>query len=181
MVQERNHRQTDAICIGNNTKKVIVTVTSEDDKIAQRHEKLGTVYKYRTLGSENVTVRKHCHDNNASISKYMCMNVIEKQPATNNQLDSWHGLKQLERSLQHVAEGDKRNHGRTWHSNLDDKPHAIRVHVSYCGGDAEQFRISFINAINHPITGNRSGCPEASRCKIATAADGYIIHRRSRY
>ena len=68
MVQERNLRQTDAICIGNNTKKVIVTVTSEDDKIAQRHEKLGTVYKYRTLGSENVTVRKHCHDNNASIA-----------------------------------------------------------------------------------------------------------------
>ena len=54
MVQERNHRQTDAICIENNTKKVIVTVTSEDDKIAQRHEKLGTVYKYRTLGSEKL-------------------------------------------------------------------------------------------------------------------------------
>ena len=92
-------------------------------------------------------------------------------PATNNQLDSWHGLKQLERSLQHVAEGDKRNHGRTWHSNLDDKPHAIRVHASYCGGDAAKFRISFINAMNHPIKGNHSGCPDASCCKIATAAD----------
>ena len=144
MVQERNHRQTDAICIGNNTKKVIVTVTSEDDKIAQRHEKLGTASIYSTLGSANVTVRKHCHDNNASISKY----VREQQPATKNQLDSWHGLKQLEKSLQHIAKGAKRDHGRTWHSDLEDKPHAIRVHVSYClkhcACDAENLTISVI-------------------------------------
>ena len=56
----------------------------------------------------------------------------EQQPATNNQLDSWHSLKQLEKLLQHIAREAKRDHGRTWHSNLDDKPHAIRVHVSYC-------------------------------------------------
>ena len=167
----KNSRQTDVICIGNDTKKVIAykTVTSEDDPIAQRHEKLGTASIYSTLGSANVTVQKHCHDNNASISKY----VREQQPATKNQLDSWHGLKQLEKSLQHIAKGAKRDHGRTWHSDLDDKPHAIRVHASYClkhcGGDAEKFRTSFINAINH-YKGDHSGCPETSRCKTDTAA-----------
>ena len=61
---------TDIICIGNNTKKCCQTVTSEDH-VAQRHEKLGTV-------------GKHCHDNYASIIKY----VREEQPETLNQLDT---------------------------------------------------------------------------------------------
>ena len=66
-VQEKNSRQTDFICIGNNTKRVIAykTVTSEDDQIAQRHKKLGTVDIYSTLGSGNVAVKIYGHDNNA--------------------------------------------------------------------------------------------------------------------
>ena len=65
---EKNSRQTDFICIENDTKRVIAykTVTSEDDKIAQRHKKLGTVdIIYSTLGSDNVAVKMYGHDNNA--------------------------------------------------------------------------------------------------------------------
>ena len=94
-------------------------------------------------------------------------------------MDSWHDLKKLEKSLQHVEA--KRDHGRTWHSDLDDKPHAIRVHVSHClkhcHCDAERFRISFINAINH-YNSDHSGCPEASHCKTDTAAGRLLIIRK---
>ena len=60
----KNSRKTDFICIGYNTKRVISykTVTSEDDQIAQRHEKLGTVDIYSTLGSDNFAVQKYSHD-----------------------------------------------------------------------------------------------------------------------
>lgn len=55
----KNSRQTDIICIGNNTRKVVSfkTVTSED-RVAQRNEKPGTF-------------GKRYHDNNVSISRYV--------------------------------------------------------------------------------------------------------------
>ena len=66
-VQEKNSRQTDFICIGNNTKRMIAykTVASEDDQIAQRHKNLGTVDIYSTPGSDNVAVKIYGHNNNA--------------------------------------------------------------------------------------------------------------------
>ena len=66
-VQEKNSRQTDFICIGNNRKRVIAykNATSEDDQVAQRHKKLGTVDIYSILGSDNNAVKIYGHDNNA--------------------------------------------------------------------------------------------------------------------
>ena len=167
----KNSRQTDVICIGNKTKKVVAfkTVTSEDDRVAQRHEKLGTVSIYNSLKAQSITIAKHCHDNNASISKY----VREEHPETLNQLDNWHGLKQLEKSLQNISKGPKRDHGRTWHNELDDKPHAIRVHAQFClkncNGSAENFRTAFVNCVKH-YQGDHTNCPYISRCKTDTAA-----------
>ena len=74
------------------------TVTTEDN-LSQRHKKLGAVDIYGTLGSDNIAVLKNGHNNNASITNYMVVNVREQQPQTN----SWYGLKQLEKSLQHIA------------------------------------------------------------------------------
>ena len=50
---------------------------------------------HRGMKQQGVCIGKHAHDNNASISKY----VREEHPTTINQLDNWHALKQLEKSL----------------------------------------------------------------------------------
>ena len=86
-------------------------------------------------------------------------------------------MTKLEKSLQYIGYEAKRDHAKTWHSDLEDKPHAIRVHVSYClkycAGDAENFRISVIHTINH-YKGDHSGCPEAFPCKTDTDTAGQL-------
>ena len=64
-------------------------------------------------------------------------------------------MKKLVKSLQHIGYETKRDYGRTWHSDLEDKPHAIRAHVSClknCAGDAENFRISTLSITTRVIT-----------------------------
>ena len=59
-------------------------ITRDDDRVAQRHETIGTKRIYEELESKNVHMRKHAHDNNASIMKY----VRENHNQTINQLDN---------------------------------------------------------------------------------------------
>ena len=162
----KNARQTDVICLGNKSKKVVAysVVTADDDACAQRHETVGTKRIYTSLEQQGVRIGKHAHDNNASISKY----VREEHPTTINQLDNWHALKQLEKSLKTISEGPKKSLGITWHEELIDKPHPIRTHAYYalknCGGDAETLKTILRNSIEH-YKGNHSNCFPESRCK----------------
>ena len=66
----KNARQTDVVCMGGKHHKVIAleTVTSKDDPVAQRHEKIGTIRLYDQLESLELCIETHCHDNNASIN-----------------------------------------------------------------------------------------------------------------
>ena len=52
----------------------------------------------------------------------------ELQSATNNQLDSWFNPTGKVGTTN--SKGAKRDQSRTWHSDLYDKPQAIRFHVS---------------------------------------------------
>ena len=52
----------------------------------------------------------------------------EMQSATNNQLDSW--FNPTGKVGTTISKGAKRDQSRTWHSDLYDKPQAIRFHVS---------------------------------------------------
>ena len=52
----------------------------------------------------------------------------ELQSATNNQLDSW--FNPTGKVGTTISKGAKRDQSRTWHSDLYDKPQAIRFHVS---------------------------------------------------
>lgn len=172
----KNARQTDVVCIGDKTKKVVAyeVVTTQDDPCAQRHELIGTKKVYEQLESKNVQVGKHAHDNNKSITKY----VRVSQPETINQLDNWHALKQLEKSVKAISEGAKKNHGKTWHSDLIDKPHAIRTHAYYamanCNENPETLRSMIMNSIEH-YKGNHDACSPVSRCKTEA---GYQSRRR---
>ena len=87
----RNSRQTDVVCIGQYTHKVLLDaiVSKDDDISAQRHEKLGTVQIYEHLQTHEdgpIPVATHAHDRNLSINKFL----REEHPDTTNQNDTWH-------------------------------------------------------------------------------------------
>ena len=162
----KNARQTDVICLGNSTQKVVAyhVVTSEDDPVAQRHELLGTKKIYQELTEKGVSIRRHAHDNNASITKY----VREIQTQTENQLDNWHALKQLEKALKAISTGPKKYHRVKWHHELEDKPHAVRTHAYHslinCEQDPNKLRVLLINCVQH-YRGNHTACNPQSRCR----------------
>ena len=102
----KNARQIDVICLGNSTQKLVVynVVTPKDDPLAERHELLGTKKIYQELTEKGITIRRHAHDNNSSITKY----VREVKIQTENQLDNWHALKQLKKALKVIITGPKK-------------------------------------------------------------------------
>ena len=138
-------------------------ITRDDDRVAQRHETIGTKRIYEELESKNVHIRKHAHDNNASIMKY----VRENHTQTINQLDNWHALKQLEKSLKTIAQGPRRTKGIQWHPELEDKPHAVRTHAYYClmncNADADKLKAMLLNFVQH-YKGVHTDCAIMSRC-----------------
>ena len=79
----RTGRQTDVVCLDSKTKNVLhikVVVTKDNDPVAQCHEQLVTQEIYAKLYTAGVNVAMHCHDNNASITKF----IRESRPATLN-------------------------------------------------------------------------------------------------
>lgn len=162
----KNARQTDVVCIGNRTKKVlhVEMVTKDNDPAAQRHEKLGTEAIYNYLQREGVAVSMHCHDNNASITKY----VRETHTSTINQLDNWHACKSFERHVSVVTQGPRYKHGVTWHQQLNDKLSALKIHLQHClvncSSDPDILRNRLMNAVEH-YKGVHTACPSISRCR----------------
>lgn len=162
----KNARQTDVICIGNDTKKVVAykVVTSDDDPIAQRHELIGTKDIYNQMDLNNVLVGKHAHDNNSSITKY----VRVSRKSTINQLDNWHALKQLEKTIKLIGAGTKKTKYASWHPQLEDNAHAIRTHAFYClvncDKDTEKLKAMLINCVSH-YKGEHDNCSLSSRCR----------------
>ena len=147
----KNCRQTDDVGLGGATKKVIKleTMTKKDDSVAQRHELLGTQRIYNYLQNTQTKINKHCHDNNASITK----EVRENRKPVINQLDNWHGLKSLEKQLKKCADGAKKNHGVEWHKELSDKVKSVRTHANYamrnCQCNKEKLQQLLLIPITH--------------------------------
>ena len=162
----KNAKQTDVVCIGAKTKRVLYvsTITKEVDDVAQRHELHGTKEIYRHIADKGLGVAAHCHDNNAVITKY----VRESQPATRNQLDNWHALKSFEKAIKGITKGPKKNHGKTWHFQLTDKAHSLRTHVNFClskcNDDAQTLQTTLLACIEH-YKNNHSQCFPTARCK----------------
>ena len=162
----KNSRQTDVVCIGGNTHQVLTVqvVTSKDDPVAQRHERLGTEKIYKALTESDLSIARHCHDNNASVTKY----VREQQKEVCNQLDNWHGLKSLDKHITKIVQGNRRDGEKTWHWQLKDKQQAIHTHASYCMNNceksAEKLRACLINCVAH-YQGLHDKCSEDSRCR----------------
>lgn len=168
----RNAKDTNVVCIGDSTHKVIREehVTRTDDQCTQRHELLGTRRLYDYFDSDipsvggPVRVHIHAHDRNSSVNKF----IRDERPDTLNQNNTWHVAKSVEREINRVGKGPKRQHRQTWHEEISDKVHSVRVYVQYairnCDNDPDILRQKLDNVVEHYkiFHGN---CSEESRCR----------------
>lgn len=163
----RNSKFTDVVCIGYGSHKVIdhVTVSREDDPCAQRHELNGTKRIYEKFETKGIKVRRHGHDRNASINKY----VRVEQPNTVNQNDTWHVSVSIEKELKKISSGAKCREGKTWSQQLVDKVKPVKTHFQYamrnCNGDADVLQKNLLNIVDH-YKNIHDSCSSDSRCKV---------------
>ena len=166
----RNSRQTDVVAIGAETHKVIrvEVVTKDDDEISQRHEAVGTekLYDYfeSVLDGAGVHIKVHAHDRNVSVNKI----IKKRSPDTQNQNDTWHVAKSVEKTIKPISSGYAKMHGKTWHEELYDKVSSTRTHSHWamrnCEGSADKLRKSLLNIVEH-YKNNHNDCHPSSRCK----------------
>ena len=68
-----------------------------------------------------------------------------------------------------ITTGPKKNHGATWHKELEDKGAAIRIATYYvmkkCQGSAQKLSEGLDNISEH-YKGNHSNCANKSRCRL---------------
>ena len=161
----KNSKYTDVVCVGYNSKKVIENkvVNRTDDPCAQRHELIGTKSIYRSFDGKKLKVRRHVHDRNASINKF----VREKQIQTINQNDTWHVSVSIKKQMKNISSGAKCRHNKTWSNQLYDKVGSVKTHVHYamrnCDGDKDKLRSMLENIVPH-YENIHTHCLPNSRC-----------------
>lgn len=161
----RNSKYTDVICVGNSTSKVIENkvVTRKDDPCTQRHELIGTKSIYASLDANNVQVRRHAHDRNASINKF----IREQRKSTINQNDTWHVSVSIEKQLKKISAGAKCREGKTWSVQLSDKVGPVKTHVQYSMRNCEGNKTKLISMLDNIVLhyeNKHDNCPSSSRC-----------------
>ena len=162
----RNAKDTSVVVLGARTNKVLVHehVTKTDDPVTQRHELIGTKRIYNHLADNDIHVRVHTHDMNTSVNAW----IRNEEPDVTNQNERWHGIKGLKAQVKKVTSGAKKNIGKTWHPELEDKLEPLSTHAYYaidqCNGNPSALRMSLLNAVEH-YKNNHSNCFSTSRCK----------------
>jgi hypothetical protein len=162
----RNSRYTDVVCVGFSNGKVLENkvVCRNEDPSAQRHELLGTKAIYNKFDTKGVKIRRHVHDRNASINKY----VREQRKYTVNQNDTWHVSVSVEKTLKKISSGAKCRHGKTWSFELSDKVGPIKKHIQFalqnCNGDESRLKSMLDNIVQH-YANVHDKCLCTSRCK----------------
>lgn len=168
-------KDTSVEVLGEKTKKVLchVHVTKADDPVTQRHELIGVQKSFEYFDNKNVTIKVFTHDMNMSVNAW----VRDHRPDVTNQNEWWHGIKGLKKNIDKVSKGARKNSGKTWHPELEDKVEPIGTHAYYaidtCGGDGDKLKSSLLNCIEH-YKGNHEHCSPTSRCRTD---DGYIPSR----
>ena len=160
----KNSKDSSVVVIGDKSHKVLChqLVTRDDDPCSQRHETFGTKAAMDKFEESGVMVEMWIHDRNVSVN-----NEVRKRNMI-NQNDLWHGIKNLKKLVKVVSCGAKKNHGKTWHEQLDDKVNAIANHVHYAArhsnGSGQNLRQRIDNVVLH-YKNQHSKCPADSRCK----------------
>lgn len=161
----RNAKDTSMVALGYKTKKVLshVHITKERDPVTQRHELIGVKDFYNYLETVNTPVRIHVHDRNLSVNSY-----VKKLGGPTNQNDRWHGIKNLKKGIDSISRGTKKEHGKSWHLDMEDKVEPIGTHahwaIEHCKGDADTLRRLLAGVVDH-YSNIHDKCPATSRCK----------------
>ena len=162
----KNAKDTSVVAIGDRSHKVIACehVTKKDCLVSQKHELIGSKRIAASFERDNITIGIWAHDFNPSINKF----VRELPEPTENQNETWHGVKNVKKELTKVSKGPRYKEGKTWHRQLQDKVDPIATHFQYCmrncGGDPQKLRDS-INGIILHYQNNHEKCDEKSRCR----------------
>ena len=83
-------KDTSVLALGEQTHKAMdcVHITKLQDKVAQRHERLGTQNICENMESNNVSIKIHSHDRNMAVNKF-----VKETQFTTNQNYLWHAVK----------------------------------------------------------------------------------------
>jgi hypothetical protein len=161
----KNSKDTSVVALGEQTHKVMdcVHITKSQDKVAQRHERLGTQNIYENMESKNVSIKIHSHDRNMAVNKF-----VKETQFTTNQNDLWHAVKAVKKSVSKVSKGAKFSEGLSWSQQLADKVEPIATHISWsvrnCDENPQKLKESLDNVIEH-YCNNHANCHNTSRCK----------------
>lgn len=113
----KNAKDTSVVAVGDRSHKVLncVHVTTAEDPVTQRHEKLGKEKTYNDLDNKQVSVNVHTHDRNMAINKF----VKEREHGfVCNQNEIWHGIKSVKKVLTLISSGPRYKEGKTWSEEL---------------------------------------------------------------
>lgn len=162
----KNAKFSDVLCLGDITHKVlrVETISKVDDPCTQRHELIGIQRIYNYFDGQDCPVNVHCHDSNASVSKFIKTN---RHPTVST-LDTWHATKNLSKTMSKITRGPKKLSGISWHPELADKAASVKTHVYHSmknsHGDASALQKNILNIIRHYKNDHEHCFPEA-RCK----------------
>ena len=160
----RNAKDTSVVVLGAKTKKVLshIHITKQRDPVTQRHEKLGVEDFYKFI-EDKTAIRYHVHDRNMAVNSF-----VKKLGGPVNQNDRWHVVKSFKKAIEKVSKGIKRDHGKTWHIQLEDKVEPVGTHahwaIEHCKGDA-QVLCELLSSIPKHYSDDHSSCHETSRCR----------------
>jgi hypothetical protein len=161
----QNSKGTSVVALGEQTHKVMdcVHITKSQDKVTQRHERLGTPKIYENMESKNVSIKIHSHDRKMTVNKF-----VKETQFTTNQNDLWHAVKGVKKSVSKVSKGAKFSEGISWSQQLADKVEPIVTHISWsvrnCDENPQKLKESLDNVIEH-YCNNHANCHNTSRCK----------------
>ncbi|XP_019625773.1 PREDICTED: uncharacterized protein LOC109471038 isoform X1 [Branchiostoma belcheri] len=176
----KNAQFSDVVFLGDRSHKAlrVETVSKEDIRYAQSHEKEGVERFYRWADGKGLEIVVHAHDNNASVNKIVEDRAAAGHPTVNGN-DTWHATKSIAKNMKTITSGAQRREGTTWFLDLADKAAAVKTHIYWamknCGGDAERLRGFIDNIINH-YKGDHSSCHHTSRCRVE--GDDYVPWRK---
>ena len=124
----------------------------------------GTKVMYDNFDNQNIMIRWHGHDRNASVNKF----VLEKRTNTTNQNDTWHVSVSIEKEMKKMSSGAMCREGKTWSSQLSDKIRPVKTHVNYamrnCEGSANKLKTSLDKIVSH-YQNNHENCDTSSHCR----------------
>ncbi|CAC5410208.1 unnamed protein product [Mytilus coruscus] len=152
----KNAKDTTVVALGEKTHKVMDCehVTKSQDKVAQRHERLGTQKIYENLENKNVSIKIHAHDRNLAVNKF-----VRDTQFTVNQNDLWHAVKAVKKAVTKISKGEQ----------LGDKVEPIATHINWavrnCEQSSQKLKESLDNIVEH-YCNNHVNCHHSSRCKV---------------